>query len=476
MRISKRFKLGRGQGELDFVDVDDVGDTRLYVDPRALRLLPTAWGHECVSLIQSFFRAVLKEIKNGNETEAIRLLSGLTEPNETRLGLSKNEARGTALGPELAIATFESLEKSEAAKSGLLKDLEDTALMVEGIGLDRVSDVATNIIRGPLIRYTQAAAAHYGITRKQGVASGSVWDPKLRDWMSGFTDLPVTKRGPLILVPKAIVRRRLEYNQDEYFTHYVLPYMQQVEINAGSSLVTLLKDGTPKVYKKRLKEHYGVGKGTIVELTREHPEILAWYRKDKKKSPQGPMDHLELADELGIKPPDFNALLEAVQEVPSGKNHATDYHRAVEALLSALFYPSLAHPNVEQEIHEGRKRIDIGYMNIAQRGFFQWVADHYSAPHIYVECKNFKGDPANPELDQLAGRFSPSRGKVGLLVCRTIVRKDLFIKRCRDTALDDRGFIIPLDDADLAKLVKARGAFEGEGGYKLLRHRFEKLI
>lgn len=89
------------------------------------------------------------------------------------------------------------------------------------------------------------------------------------------------------------------------------------------------------------------------------------------------------------------------------KNHATDYHRAVEALLSALFYPSLAYPDVEQEIHEGRKRIDISYMNIAQRGFFHWVADHYSAPHIYVECKNYKGDPANPELDQLAGRFRP---------------------------------------------------------------------
>lgn len=476
MRISKRFKLGRGQGELDFIDVDDVGDTRLYVDPRALRLLPTEWGHECVSLIQNFFRVVLKEIKNGNDTEAIRLLSGLTEPNETRLGLSRKEARGTALGPELAVAAFESLAKSEAAKSGLLKDLEDTALMVEGIGLDRVSDVATNIIRGPLIRYTQEAAGHYGIPLKQGVASGGVWDPKLRTWIAGFTDLPVTKRGPLILVPKAIVRRRLDYNQDEYFTHYVLPYMQQVEINAKSALVTLLKDGTPRVYKKTLKEHYGQGKGATVHLTREHPEVLAWYRKDKRKSPQGPMDHLELADELGVDPPDFNALLGAIQGIPSGEKHATEYHRAVEALLSALFYPSLAHPNVEHEIHEGRKRIDISYMNIARQGFFNWVADHYSAPYIYVECKNYGGDPANPELDQLAGRFSPSRGKVGLLVCRKIAKKDLFIKRCRDTALDDRGFILPLDDGDLAELVKARGAFEGEGAYNFLRLLFEKLI
>lgn len=36
--------------------------------------------------------------------------------------------------------------------------------------------------------------------------------------------------------------------------------------------------------------------------------------------------------------------------------------------------------------------------------------------------------------------------------------------------------IIPLDDVDLRALVKARGAFDGEGGYKLLRQRFESLI
>lgn len=476
MRISKRFKLNRHQGELDFVDVDDVGDTRLFVDPRALRLLPTEWGHECVSLIQNFFRTVLKAIQEGEDAEAIRLLGGLTEPNETHLGLSKREARGTALGPGLARDTFKSLSQSEAAKSSLLVDLEDTALMVEGIDRDRVSDIATNIIRGPLIEYTQDAATHYGIPLIEGVESGSIWDPKLKDWKGGFADLPITKRGKLILVPRSIVRRQLDLNQGEYFTHYVLPYMQQVEINANSSLVHLLKDGTPRVYKKALKGHYGQGKSTIVRLTREHHAIHERYRKAKRKEPQPPLDHLELTGEVGVAPPNFNSLLGAVQKIPTGKEDATDYHLAIEGLLTALFYPSLAHPEVEHEIHEGRKRIDIGYTNIATKGFFSWVADHYTAPHIYVECKNYAGDPANPELDQLAGRFSPSRGKIGLLVCRRLKDKDLFLKRCRDTALDARGFIIPLDDGDLAKLVEGRGTFEGEGGFRLLHKRFEKLI
>jgi hypothetical protein len=79
------------------------------------------------------------------------LLRALREPNETHLGLSKGRSRGHALGNESAHDVWSALSRSEAAKSGLLKDLEDTVLMIEGISVDIVSDMTTNIIRGPLI-------------------------------------------------------------------------------------------------------------------------------------------------------------------------------------------------------------------------------------------------------------------------------------------------------------------------------------
>jgi len=65
--------------------------------------------------------------------------------------------------------------------------------------------------------------------------------------------------------------------------------------------------------------------------------------------------------------------------------------------------------------------------------------------YIPAECKNYSSDPANPALDQLAGRFSTKRGKFGLLICRKFDNKNLFIQRCKDTAQDGRGFIVPLD-------------------------------
>jgi hypothetical protein len=175
--------------------------------------------------------------------------------------------------------------------------------------------------------------------------------------------------------------------------------------------------------------------------------------------------------------PSLSGLLAAVQAVPVGTENATAYHRAVEQLLSALFTPGLSEPIIEDRLHEGRKRVDITYVNRDAHGFFRWITDHYPpAPYVYVECKNYSADPGNPELDQLTGRFSPKRGRVGLLICRSFTNKDLFIKRCRDSALDDRGFVIPLDDSDLADLVTAKLHEGDDGVVRTLRSRWARLV
>ncbi|EPZ5305429.1 hypothetical protein ACXO29_004178, partial [Cronobacter sakazakii] len=114
--------------------------------------------------------------------------------------------------------------------------------------------------------------------------------------------------------------------------------------------------------------------------------------------------------------------------------------------------PSLCYPTKQHKIHDGRKRIDITYNNEAKYGFFYWLSRHYTCPRIYIECKNYTSEIANPELDQLSGRFSRNRGNVGILVCRKIEDKSLFRQRCLDTANDGRGFILSIDDDDLEKM------------------------
>jgi hypothetical protein len=246
----------------------------------------------------------------------------------------------------------------------------------------------------------------------------------------------------------------MDYDAEEYYRHYILEHLRHLELAANSGLVELLRDGRPRVTIKSLREKYGSGKRVIVRETLREPDLLRQYRTDRAQITPA-MSHAELATSGGTPLPDWTALCDALTPIPTGREHATSYERAVEQLLSAMFYPSLTNPIVQHQIHEGRKRIDITYTNIAAIGFFYWLGAHYSAAQLFVECKNYGHEIANPELDQLSGRFSPSRGQVGFLVCRAFSDKELFMKRCIDTAHDERGFVIPLDDQDLIDLVEA---------------------
>jgi hypothetical protein len=371
---------------------------------------------------------------------------------------------------------WDALVGSEAIRTGLLEDLEETVLMIEGISFDRISDMATNIIRAPLIAFTQAQAREHGIAMRT-VGSGPLWNPAQHRWHQEYSELPWTPAGKLLLVPKVIVRKKLHYSDDEYFQHYILEFLIDEEISTNGELVRLLKDGTPSVTKKDLVKKYGRSKALAVRITKEHPEILDQYRRDKAKKGPRALDHEQLAERLhGITAPDWDGLLAAVTSVGAGKGGADEYHHAVQALLKALFHPDLALPERESRIHDGRKRIDITFANRAQNGFFAWVAKHQPAMYIVIECKNFVGDPANPELDQVSGRFSPSRGKVGLLLCRRFKDKELFLKRCRDTANDPGGFVMPLEDEDLAALVAARRDGDPLAIFRLLKDRWDRLV
>ena len=148
-------------------------------------------------------------------------------------------------------------------------------------------------------------------------------------------------------------------------------------------------------------------------------------------------------------------LIVELGRIPSGPADADAYHRFIIGLLSFLFYPNLAMPMREDIIHDGRKIIDVTYVNTLQGGLFQRFPQAVlkPAPKIIVECKNYTDDPTNPAFDQLAGRFGP-RGWLGLLLCRTLTDRARAVARCRDTVRDGRGYMIPLDDSDIQAMLR----------------------
>ncbi|MDH6108386.1 hypothetical protein P3T36_003970 [Kitasatospora sp. MAP12-15] len=455
MRVSEYYNLGRTQPALDFVDIDITEDTPVYIDPSAIKNLSDEWATQCLNMLSTFFDSVLDAINNDDQDRVKNLLIRLQEPNETHFGLSKGKSRGRGLGPYLIQKLCNNLTLSRAAKTGMLEDLEDTALFIEGVGKDIVSDLTTNVIRGMLVTYTQSVALMYGIPLEEGVYSGLAWDPFRREWDGTFTRLPIADGNPLLLVPKVIVRYDLHLTKEEYFRNYLAPAMQSEELDKpGSKLVKTLKDGQKVVQKKDVEQEYGGGKEIIASHSFARPEVFQSYKEGKRLNPSKPLTHDQISAATQTPRIDLDALLHEVLTIPPGPEGASAYHRAVESLLSALFYPALSQPVIEFPIDQGRKRVDITYTNMADSGFFGWLQrQRHQCSYVFVECKNYKADLGNPELDQITGRFSHLRGQVGLILCRSLQDKPLFIARCRDVALASRGFVLALDDEDLRALV-----------------------
>lgn len=453
MKFSEYYSLGLQQPELDFVDIDPDRDLELYIDPFAFSKGKDHWSTRCHNEIFSFFQSVVHSIKSGELRKAQLLLHNLSEPNETCLGLSSNRPKGRGVSGKQAQDLYAKLIDSEAVRTGFLSELAECELLIPGIGHDKVSDIATNIIRKLLIEYTQAQCHLHGIKLTGTVASGRLWDSVNQEWTQELVRLPVINGRKVILVPKVSVRWNMNLKHREYYNGFVLNYLQGEHLSRpGSSLVKTLKSGRMVVYKKDLKSEYPLDKDFLYRFSKAHPEVLRAYKQNKGDS--GPLTNsdFELFDEKMLA----EGIIARLRQIPPGSYHASDFHKLMIGALEFIFYPELIYPEKEREINEGRKRIDIVYTNAATSGFFYRIhtAPEIAAKLIMVECKNYRSDPQNPELDQLSGRYAPFRGRFGFLIARTFENRDLFLERCRDTVRDGRGIIVPLVDQDVEHLLQ----------------------
>lgn len=344
MRVSEYFHLTTDQAELDFVDIDVRDDKRLFVDPHALRLARTPWSQRAAHLVSSYFSCLLDHIRAGHREEAYALLCHLLEPNETHLGYSVAKSRGHALGQTSALLVLDALTTSHAVSTGVLRDLEDTVLLIAGIDKDIVSDMTTNIIRSLLIEYTQMMCQTYEIPTRSA-AAGPMWDTATLRWQTGATvALPHGPNGPLLFVPKIAVRVTPELERGEYHRGFVAPALQGEELAAGSELVRLAKSGNPKVLKKDVNRKHGAGKDTTIGVTQRHPELLDAYRKGRSdRMKRVPSQH-QLASAVGAPQPKYPQIVARTLALPSGDAAQSGYaHRAFRC-LGALLYPNVTSP------------------------------------------------------------------------------------------------------------------------------------
>ena len=474
-KLSQQFDIDKTQPELDFVDVDTDTDTHLFIDPYVFSKRSDAWSAKCHESILSFFEAVLDAIRTGDHARGERLLNQLHEPNETCLGLSRGTPSGRGIGSLQAEDLFDSLRESRAAETGLLEELADCELFIRGIGPDKISDITTNIIREHLIEYTQYQCELHGVELPGTVASGNLWNANTQRWENRYVRLPIIGGRKIILVPKASVRWSLAFSHQQYYNQFVLEFLQAEHLSQGTALVETLKNGRQRVTKKSLKELHPLSKHFLTEFSENHPEVLERYKRILGVPRELRDYELEEEFEEAIF---ARALIQHLAGINRGDHDASRFHSFMIGALEFIFYPNLIYPEKELEIHEGRKRIDIAYTNNSDAGFFfrRRSDARVAATKVYVECKNYMKEMANPELDQLAGRFSPVRGRLGFLIGRNFDNRERFIDRCRDTARDDRGFIVAMVDEDTVRMLEMIESGRRWEVDQYLEHRFGELL
>lgn len=281
MRFSEAFGLRKSQAELDFVDINLDGDTPLFVDPFALSIRRDAWSYHCTQHILSFFQAAIDAIHADDEVRAQHVLNHLSEPNETRLGLSKGAPSGRGVSGKQALDLYDALSESEAARTGILREIAECDLFIPGISHDKISDITTNVIRHPILEYTRDQCLLHGVPLREGISGGRVWDIGIEDWTSVYATLPVHHGRRILLVPKASVRFHMCLDSQEYYNHFMINFLQAEYSESASSLVEVLRGRGRRVTKKSVKERHPFSKRALFEFTRMHPEVLENYKKIK---------------------------------------------------------------------------------------------------------------------------------------------------------------------------------------------------
>ena len=461
MKISKKFKLDRTQSELDFIDIDINKDMPLFIDPYRISKLSGPYIDEANSIINNYFSYLIELLSVGEYNKARLIFTHLNEVNETCLGYSKNKPRGNGMGIKKASDFFSAIVHSKAIKYGIIQSIEDIRVFVDGIDADRLSDMTSNIIRKFLIEYTQNQCKLFNIPLTSGVASGMYWDVNSRSWKQEYTDMLVINNKKYLLVPKIFVTYGDRINAGDYYNQFVLDFLQSENIRNQSEIVQYRKGeknrGQPFVTKKDIHEKQlkseisndGL-KEWLAGFTRAHSRVFLNF-KEKSFSRMKDVDF----DEDRAKIADY--LIQKLKSIKKGVENASEYQLTIMCILEFIYYPSISNPQMEREINDGRKRIDIFFNNTSNKGFFYDLFEKYNIPanFIIAECKNYSTDVKNPEIDQLIGRFSKHRGKFGLSLSRSCLNKVLLYKRCTDVLLDSDNLIIPLFDDDIIQMLEA---------------------
>ena len=213
MLFSEIFGITRSNGD-DWFDPILDSDTKLFIDPFLLYDSSHKSFPGCHDKIIDFFNYAFKlaaESEPDNRNIKFRMLKKMmkfSEVKEICLGYASKSTDGAGSGPgfseDIVGAIYESIQMGIISTS----HFEDLGLFGRGIGRDRISDAAANIIKGDLIRYTQEVCKQHDVPMEYFAIVNADFDGSTGRWLRKAELLPKNPyyedRG-IILVPMAFL-------------------------------------------------------------------------------------------------------------------------------------------------------------------------------------------------------------------------------------------------------------------------------
>lgn len=439
MLLSSAFGLDITQSQVDFVIPDVDHDLRLCIDPFLLFKSKDPYFRSLHTRIIEAFGLAFVHFRTGNISEAHRLVDFPEVPN-IGFGYSHRTVRGSGMGVYLNRLVADTLAASPALLARGIRHIEELQLVSLGIGPDRVSDIAANLLKAELATYTKQQCDLWGIPLARGVPLEHIFDLSSFEWHDEYVDLPLNPRthAPMIFVPRRMVRMLPWINFDDYERQEYRLYLRPRQ-GAG--------------WDRFPGERARIGKASkqgVVEVTRRHIELLDRYviRKESRSSNV----HPELVAEAGDSSQDAAAdMIAFLDRVTPGISGASEYQRGMLGVLNFLFSPDLVDGKLEERTIDGTERRDIVFTNEADHSFWEYVRQQYGGLLVMFEAKNVR-EVDSQHINQTATYLGDRIGKFGVILTRNPPSIQQ-VRKVHSVFSNDRKSILIIHDGHIKDMV-----------------------
>lgn len=277
MRFSEVFDVPV-TSEDDWFDTYLPADTKLFIDPFLIwEEKEGLWAGAHDHLID-FFEMVFDLVRKsqGNEQsiywkQAQKLLM-FPEPFEFCLGVAEGSPHGSGSGRGLQQEMLEGVKVATGLGINRIAHMEMLTLFQGGMGVDRLSDMVCNILKGYFIKYTQEVARRHRIPMSRTKVANAAWDADFCRWKEKECELPENPfiKAPLILTPERFLRHIPVASPDGFWTY------------AWSSQSAELRgDLTFDIARN-------VSRRDKAKLARQNPDVVALYLKKLEEETKEP--------------------------------------------------------------------------------------------------------------------------------------------------------------------------------------------